>query len=476
MNVAIPNKKLAGKIYVPESKSMTHRYLICQALTPERVKLKYTNDSEDILATINCLNELGFGEAGQGPELLDRICRLNCANSASTYRFLLPIAAALGKTCEFTLGDSLSERPVEELLKALKIHGVKSDVLDKNHISITGRLTAGTFIIPGNISSQFISGLLFALPLLKSDSQIMVQGRLESLPYVMMTIKALEDSGIKVEPRISDNSKASDAENPAAMSDISKSSDAESPADDVLDGISKSHTVKTTASKTRNSVISAVFKVPGNQTYHLKKIDSIEGDWSQAAFFLTAGAVCGCPVTVRNAISTSVQGDKAIIEILENAGAIIMPDSGFGSQGGVMADSIEGSLKAFEVDMANIPDLLPPLAVLAAAAEGTSVFKNVARIHLKECDRVNAIVDIFNKLGVKAWTDESGNALFITGNKSRTPFTGGKINSFGDHRIAMMGAIMSCASGAPIVLENAEAVVKSYPGFYSDLKKLQRNR
>jgi 3-phosphoshikimate 1-carboxyvinyltransferase len=242
------------------------------------------------------------------------------------------------------------------------------------------------------VSSQFISGLLFALPLLDGDSELRLHGKMESAPYVDLTVAMLDTFGIKID----------------------------------FDG----HT----------------FRIPGNQIYRSPGTVHIEGDWSNAAFWLCAGAIPGNAVTVTGLDMHSKQGDKAVLGILEQ----------FGSD-----------LRGIEIDATDIPDLVPILSVVAAAAKGTTVIRNAARLRIKESDRLAAVTDMLGRLG--ADIHETDDGLVIHGGK---PLTGGEVSSWGDHRIAMSAAIAAVLCTQPVYIRGAEAVDKSYPGFFEERRKL----
>lgn len=433
MNQTIINKPISGTISVPESKSLAHRYLIIEALAGEAGKVVCHNKSNDIEATINCLRELGLRKPVESPLISDNIRILDCAESGTTYRFMLPIAAALGINSLFVLHKSLVDRPMDPLLKALKAHGVRSEIREDNtnlsgyekvsRVLVTGKLTGGSFILPGNISSQFISGLLLALPLLDVNSTLIVEGHLESTSYVAMTIAVMRQAGIKI-----------------------------------------------TAEK-GSGRIGYTFKVPGNQHYHFEEEKiGIEKDWSNAAYFLVAGAIGKSPITCLDLNLESIQGDKRILNILRAFGADV-------SIHGRNVTVNGGILKGINIDARDIPDLIPVVALLACAATGVTKIINIQRLRFKESDRRSTIAKALQALGAEINVTEDTmliKGLGIPGNIDNfLVLKGGNANSYGDHRIAMMAAVAACISKNPVQLSNADAVAKSYPDFFDDFSKLQ---
>ncbi|MCQ2530210.1 MAG: 3-phosphoshikimate 1-carboxyvinyltransferase [Lachnospiraceae bacterium] len=451
MNVTIPNKKFSGTIEVPESKSYAHRWLIAQALAGEHSKVICKNNSRDIVATIRCLEAI----SGRGPVIGREICYMDCDESATTYRLILPIAAALGKCCEFTLRGNLADRPMEPLFKALKVHGVRREDAESGKVRIAGRLTGGTFIIPGNISSQFVSGLLMAAPLLSINSTIYVQGPLESSGYVDMTLSVLEQCGIEVTTEV----------NP-------------------------------TAGSSKND-FSHIYKVKGNQQYHLPEKVVLERDWSQAAFWLAAGALRIGPMVCPGMNIDSLQKDHQIVDVLRSFGAEIDVFRKNDIYGNPVPNEdvitvMGGNLHGISVDVADIPDLVPVIALVACKAKGITIIRNAGRLKLKETDRLKTVRDALRALGADIRefkdglivtgliTDEAKKESEMAQKKGSKPkridyvLKGGKVNSYGDHRITMMCSIASSIAFTPVQIDNAESVTKSYPGFFEDLVNLQK--
>ncbi len=381
-------------IQIPSSKSDAHRALICAALAGSPCHVSYDGTSKDIQATQNCLRALKEGKAD-----------MYCGESGSTLRFLLPVMGALGHGAAFYGEGRLPERPLSPLYEELVAHGCKLSRQGEVPLSIEGQLQPGSFTLPGNVSSQYISGLLFALPLLDGDSQIVITSPLESAPYVEMTIRTLQAFGIEIH---------------------------------------------------RNET---GFTVPGNQTYTAPDTYTVEGDWSNACFHLAAGALTEGGITVTGLNLNSLQGDKAILDILKQ----------FGAQVTATADAITvapGSLKAIQIDASQIPDMVPVLAVLALAADGQTEIRNAARLRIKESDRLAAITKVLTALG--GHIEELPDGLMIQGGSR---LQGGVMDAHNDHRIAMMAAAASLICDGKVTIQGAEAVNKSYPAFFDVWKE-----
>lgn len=407
---------LSGVAAVPESKSAAHRALLCAGLARGESVLAPLGESADIRATERVLKALGARlSPGVGKALRVKgplkappgSCDLFCGESGSTLRFLIPIAAALGASAVFSGEGRLPKRPLETYLDLLPSHGVSCESKGGLPLSISGHLTPGTFALPGDISSQFITGLLFALPLLKADSDIILTTPLQSAGYVEMTRAIQKAFGVESEP--------------AARG----------------------------------------FHVPGRQQYTPRAYE-IEGDWSQAAFFLCAGAILQNGVAVSNLQKDSTQGDRAIFPILQKFGAAVSWEDG-------LCVSRPGALSAMEIDVGQIPDLLPILAVTAAYANGRTHLKNAARVRLKESDRVHAMCEGLRALGIDA--EEEPDGLWITGG----PLHGGAVNGYNDHRIVMAFAVAALGASGPVTISDAQAIDKSWPAFFDDYNALGGN-
>lgn len=389
MNVKIYPGPLSGSIQAIPSKSQAHRLLICAAFADRQTALVCPQTNQDIEATAACLRALGAAiERTDDGYLIDPIkeipekATLYCNESGSTLRFMLPIVAALGVEATFQMKGRLPERPLSPLWEELIRMGCKLSRPTHNEILCTGKLHSGEYVINGSVSSQFITGLLFALALIPGKSLLTITGKPESAPYIEMTRKALELFGVSTE-----NNKIS---------------------------------------------YSIPFHSPGKIT--------VEGDWSNGAFFLAAKAL-GNSLEVTGLKKDSPQGDKAVAQILAAADA------------------------PMQIDAADIPDLVPILAVVAGAKHG-AVFHNIARLRLKESDRVAAVSAMLHALGCRCESDE--NTLTV----HPAAYCGGEVDSFNDHRIAMAAAIASTAASGPVTILGAQCTSKSYPDFWNEFRRL----
>ena len=436
MNVKIIPRSLSGKVKAIPSKSQAHRALICAALSDKPTRIECGGESNDITATSSCLSALGAtitrGHGGYNvhPLNLDSnsaAVSLPCKESGSTFRFLLPVAAALGRKSSFILEGRLPDRPLSPLYEELVRHGCGLSPQGANPFCGEGKLTPGIYSLDAGVSSQFISGLLFALPLLDGDSKLHLTGKIESFPYIELTLSMLEKFCIMFE-----------------FKDMT-------------------------------------FSIPGNQKYISPETIYIEGDWSNAAFWLTAGALGEKDITCEGLDLQSRQGDKAIKNILAQFGAQIktkpfpphedktdIKNTVSKTETNFCSVTVSGGkLKGIEIDAGDIPDLVPVLAAAAASAEGTTVIRNAGRLRAKESDRLAAISSVLNELGADVRVTEDG--LLIKGVSS---LKGGKVSSWGDHRIAMTAAVAASLCIEPVEIHNAQAVNKSYPGFFDDFKLL----
>ncbi len=412
MDILISPSFLKGRLTVPASKSDAHRLLIAAALSKSQTIINLNGFSKDIDATVSCLEALGCRIVrGSDTLTVNPVWQglrahpvLHCGESGSTLRFLLPVAAALCAEFTMTGEGRLPGRPMAPLTGQMTRNGCRFEP-ETLPFKVTGPLRGGLFELPGNISSQFVSGLLFALPLLKEDSEIVLTSPLESAGYADMTLAALEKFGIRV-------------------------------------------------SREENR-----FAVPGGRTYASPGEAAAEGDWSNAAFWLVAGAVNG-GVACEGLDTSSRQPDKAIVQLLERMGADITVKN-------QTVTARAGKLKGIRADISETPDLAPVLAVAAAFAEGTTVFENAGRLRLKESDRLSAIASNLKALGARA--ELEGDALVIHGEGT---LRGGAADGFNDHRMVMAAAVAGTACETSVEIRGAGAVGKSYPRFFEDLKQL----
>lgn len=402
----------SGSVCAPASKSQAHRILICAALTGRETVIECSTVSNDIAATADCLRALGYGITLENgiirvyPADVRGTRRLLCGESGSTLRFLLPVVGALGANAVFHMEGRLPERPLAPLDGELEAHGMTLSRRG-SELECSGRLRGGEFTLPGNISSQYISGLLLALPLLPEDSILHVIAPVESADYIAMTESALTLSGVRFDKRGSD------------------------------------------------------YYIPGNQKYSMPRSVSVEGDYSSAAFFLCMGALSADGVCVSGLSPDSRQGDRRITNVLRS----------FGAEVSAHGDSVFVSrreLRGITIDAAMIPDLIPTLSVIAAAADGETRIINAGRLRLKESDRLNATCRMLSALGADIYETDSG--LVICG---KPMLSGGTADSFGDHRIAMSAAVAAGICRSPVVITAAECAAKSYPRFWDDINSLE---
>lgn len=389
MDITIQPGKLNGSIHAIASKSQAHRVLICAAFSDSPTSIICTTTNKDIQATVSCLGALGAliertedGYHVTPVKSLPQTAHLDCAESGSTLRFMLPIVCALGIETTIHMSGRLPYRPLSPLWEELERSGCLLSRPTEQTIYTKGKLRAGEYIIAGNVSSQYISGLLFGLSMVEGESQIHIIGNLESKPYVEMT----------------------------------------------------QHVLKTFGVNTEN------YHIRGCVPYHSPGNISIEGDWSNAAFFLVANEL-GNYVEIFNLNPQSPQGDRAITSIF----------------------SITDTTPT--ISASDIPDLIPILAVYFAAKDGAT-FTNISRLRLKESDRVATIISLLKNLGLNAHADD--NTLWVPAGK----FKGGVIDAVNDHRIAMAAAIASTVAEAPITILGAECVCKSYPSFWQEFRRL----
>lgn len=408
MKVQITADRLEGELEILSSKSDGHRILICASLADKNSIININNTSEDIEATIGCLRALGAGIERKENQLIVTPIRevpedvfINPKESGSTLRFLLPVTAALTKKASFTGEGRLPERPLKDLQNAMEENGTSFST-ENLPFETKGRLKGKVFTMPGNVSSQYISGILFAAPLMGEEVEIHLTSPLESSAYVDMTMETMKRFGIDVE------------------------------------------------------YFESVFRVKKGSYKSPGEID-VEGDFSNAAFYLAAGALEGT-VVLKGLKKDTLQSDVKILDILEAAGADIVRGEKVAVQ--------KGKLQAIKVDLKEIPDLLPILAVIASVSEGESVFYNGERLRYKETDRLETTARMIRDLGGKA--EETKDGLIIQGGS----LSGGETSSFGDHRIAMAASIAAIKCEKEVIIDRAEAVNKSYPAFYEDYKSL----
>ena len=401
MNIRIRPVPLHGAVTPPPSKSQAHRLILCAALAEGRSIIRNLAFSQDIRATLGCVSALGASWTEQesgviavdgigGREYSGALPHLDCGESGSTLRFLIPIALAVAGGAEFTGRGRLMQRPQKPYFDLFDQMGIKYEQKDDT-LRVEGRLRAGEYRMAGNVSSQFFTGLLYALPLLEGQSQIIPTTALESEDYIRMTIQAQKLAGLSVEE---------------------------------LPG--------------------GGYAVQG-QRYRPMDV-AVEADWSQAGFWYAAKNL-GSDLTVCGMDEQSLQGDRRIAEFAALLGR-------------------EGDR---EIDVSQCPDLVPPLAAMAALRKGDCRITGAARLRIKESDRLSAVTAALNAMGARV--EEFPEELLIHGVGSLKG--GAIIDCCNDHRIAMMCAVAATrAKGGETVLQGAECVRKSYPDFWQVYRAL----
>ncbi len=365
MEMTFSPAHLTGTVAAPASKSEAHRLMICAGLTEGETTLTGYMDSADMAATRRCLRALG-AETQRGEDWLTlrghakppkKLPVLDCGESGSTLRFFVPIALAVAGGGVFRMHGRLGQRPMDVYRDLFVPRGVRWRMGvgcdGAAELTVQGHLEAGNYVLPGNVSSQFVSGLLFALPLLPEDSSLTVEAPVESAGYIRMTVEAIQKSGVSIEEK-------------APFS----------------------------------------WRIPGSQVYHAES-SRLSGDYSQAAVLLCAAAL-GQDVTVLNLCKETTQGDRAILRHLTTLGAQVTEEDGAVQ---VTAEALRGAV----LDMSDCPDIAPILALVCQLAEGESRLTGCGRLRIKECDRLAATVEILNLLGGSARAE--GNDIVIHGVK-----------------------------------------------------------
>jgi 3-phosphoshikimate 1-carboxyvinyltransferase len=405
----------AAAIRIPASKSISHRALIAAALADGDSSLNHVVRNADTEATMRVLRHLGAEiiENEDGTVLVRGVHGIgqydgevaDCGESGSTLRFLIPLFSLTGQEVSFTGHGRLMERPLSVYEQMFRARGL-SWKQENGILRIQGALMAGSYQIEGDVSSQFISGLLFALPLLTGDSVLEILPPYESRSYVTLSEDVLADAGIMVQD---------------AGSRI---------------------------------------LIPGGQSYRPLQM-SVDGDDSQAAFFLAYACMARRPLQVLGMRHDSRQGDHAIIEILSRMGAAVQPVEGGYEIAGA-------SLHGAEIDLQDCPDLGPVLFALATQAEGQTIFRNAGRLRIKESDRIACMEEELRSLSCEIRSDRD--TVFVEGPTSIQ--SGKTLSGHNDHRIVMALSVLAAAADGPTVIAGAEAVNKSYPEFFEDLKQI----
>ncbi|MGA2367212.1 MAG: 3-phosphoshikimate 1-carboxyvinyltransferase [Dehalococcoidia bacterium] len=411
MRALISKSDIQGTVKAPSSKSYTLRGLICAALAEGTSEITSPLPADDTEAAREVLGKIGVRiKNGKDAWLISGghfkrpDSDLYCHDSAGTLRFMTAVCSLVPGTCRLTAGPSLAKRPVGPLIEALKQVGVNCGAEGGlAPVMVEGGLKGGLAVLPGDISSQFVSALLFIAPLAPQEMAVKLSSPLESTPYVMMTLDCMKDFGVKIRPGAGLRS----------------------------------------------------FKV-ARQRYSPARY-MVEGDWSSASYPLALGAAAG-EAQVNNLNIQSRQADRAMVDLLKRMGADIHTGH----------DSVtvkKSALKPLKANLSNCIDLLPTIAALCAAAPGVSELSGIERAHIKESDRVAAVKEGLERMGVSV--SEGRYSLFIMGGRLK----GASIDSKGDHRIAMAFSILGILAGDTII-EGAECVSKTYPEFWDVLKSM----
>ena len=414
MDIKIMPGSLNGKLAAITSKSDAHRALICAALCDGVTDVMIHDVNRDIQATAECLSALGAVITHptdevfrvEGIKTVPDSPRLDCGESGSTLRFMLPLAASIADNAYMTGSGRLPQRPLSPLMEEMEQKGCKFSNRTLP-LTLSGGLRPGRYTLPGNVSSQYVTGLLLALPFMDGDSEIILTSKLESIGYVNMTIRTLSKFGVIIEQLSNGGG----------------------------------------------------YRIKGGQRCISPGRIVAEGDWSNAAFWIAAAAMGG-EIELFGLDMQSLQGDKAIADLAAQFGAKVIKSE----------DTVKTTVApmcGIEIDVGNIPDLVPALAVMACAAKGDTVIKNAARLRIKESDRLATVAQMITSFGGDI--EELSDGLIIHGTGS---LKGGVTDSFNDHRIAMAAAIASVISEGEIIITNAQAVEKSYPKFFEHFNKL----
>lgn len=409
--VSIEGSTLRGQIEIPSSKSMSHRHLLCAALSQGTSTIHKVQTSEDVEATLRVVKVLGAEVIREGTTLHVQGKNFGkgklpyhfaCGESGSTLRFSIPIGMVLTGEKSFHGEGGLPKRPLKEYLRNFDALGIQYEYQNRLPFSTKDTLKAGKYHLTGGESSQYLSGLMMALPLLQGDSEIHIEGLMESQDYVTLTQDVLKTHGITI---------------------------------DEMD---------------ENTI-----HIKGGQHY-APQVSTVEGDYSQGAFFIVAGLIGEEPVHCTNLKATSQQADRRILEVV----------SAMGGKLEKMEDGVKvypSATKGTVIDARQCPDIIPILAVLASLSEGTTEIVNGSRLRIKESDRIKSTVALLESLGGQV--EETAEGMVIQG---KPQLLGGFVDSFGDHRIVMAAAVAALRCEHPVVIDGAEAVNKSYPKFFED--------
>ena len=410
-----PPARIGGTVSAPPSKSMAHRAVLCSALAKGISHIENLEFSKDISATLAAAGQLcARVESGPADALVEGLGHfrpvfgpVDCCESGSTLRFLIPLASLTGQSITFVGRGRLMERPqsvYETLYREQNLHFEQAN----GQLTVAGSLRSGEYTLAGNVSSQFISGLLFALPLLSGNSTLHLIPPVESRSYIEMTRAAQAAFGVT------------------------------------------SHWLDDTT-----------LCIPGGQQYHPRDY-IVEGDYSQAAFLAVLGAVKG-GITLTGLAAETLQGDAAILDILRRCGAVFTRTAE-----GISFE--KAPLHGVDIDLADCPDLGPVLMVLGLLCEGTTVIRNAERLRLKESDRIAAMEAELRAVG--GLVESEGGTITVQGCADRLHAPAGVLHGHNDHRVVMSLAVLSLATGIPLTVDDAEAITKSWPNFFEAIKPL----
>ena len=416
MDVVVKRARaVAGRIAAPPSKSMAHRAVLCAALAKGTSHLHHLAFSKDISATLGAAARLcARVTTGENDAVVEGLGRflpvdapVDCCESGSTLRFLIPLASLTGQEVTFTGRGRLMERPQSVYKTLYQQQGLRFEQ-GADRLTVEGALTPGEYELAGNVSSQFISGLLFALPLLDGDSTLHLIPPVESRSYIDMTRAVQAAFGV-----------------------------------------------------TNRWLDETTLALPGRQHYRPCDYD-VEGDYSQAAFPAVLGAVCG-GVTVTGLSPDTLQGDAVILDILHRCGAQFTRE-------GDTVTFAKAPLHGVDIDLADCPDLGPVLMVLGLLCEGTTVIRNAERLRLKESDRIAAMEAELRACG--GVLESEGGTITVHGCAEHLHAPEGILHGHNDHRVVMSLAVLSAAAGLPLTVDDAEAIQKSWPNFFAAIRPL----
>jgi len=401
-----------ASVNIPSSKSYIHRMAICAALSDGVSTISNVNFSNDITATLRCLNTLGCKSVVTddkitiyGGKYANELNLFNCDESASTLRFMIPVVLAAAGKGKFTGTPTLMRRPLDTYFEMFADNGIAYDYKAGEYMLADGKFVKDEYTLDGGVSSQFVTGILLALAYLGGRKKLNIKGTLSSAPYVDITREVMQQFGVKVD----------------------------------FDGNS--------------------FVIDGNGKFTPQNVIA-QGDYSQSAFYLAA-AVMGGKITLKNLSLTTSQGDAVIVNLVEKMGGKITKTAD-----GIVAE--KSQLKSIGViDAEDFPDIVPPLALMCTQCIGDTTITNVSRLKIKESNRLLAVQTLLSKLGAEVKIDD--NNIYIKGGAQ---LHGGEVSAFNDHRIAMTAAVAAVGANGSITIQESESVKKSYPKFFEDFVEL----